>query len=179
MTTTRSTLEAGAGAGEGGAPGPALALVLDHPPASDAARAKLLDILGWLMGRGASHVTLVGAGAFAAPAALQGRTTLLEAGRGRAAVAEAVAALIAAKSALTQESLGAGIERLAGPSPDLILLVGENARLDDSFCWNAAYAELCLLPAPWEALSEADVSRALADFAGRDRRFGALGPSPA
>lgn len=176
MTSARATPVAGTDAGEGRSPGPAIALVLDHPPADDTARAKLSDIVGWLVGSGARHVTLVGAGAFAARTSVKDRMTLLEAGRGRAAVAEAVAALIAAKAAITHESLDAEVARLAGPAPDLILLVGETARIDDSFCWNAAYAELFLIPAPWEALGEGDIARALADFARRDRRFGALGP---
>lgn len=177
MTRARATPDAGSGAGGGGAPGPVIALVLDHPPAGEIARAKLSEIVGWLVAQGAQHVTLVGAVDLAAPPALQDRMTPLDAGRGRAVVVEALAALLKARTPITLESLDAEIERRAGPSPDLILLIGEHARIDDSFCWNAAYAELFLLPAPWEALSEADISRALAEFARRDRRFGALGPA--
>ena len=160
---------------------PSVALVLDHAAETDGARARLADIVGWLFAHGVRHVTIVGAGDID-PASLP-RTDpgtslrLLATQTGRASVVAAVASCLRSGTAITHQSLDAEAEHFSGPSPDLILLIGEHARLDDAFTWTAAYSELCLLPAPWEKLTEAEVARAVEDFARRDRRFGALGPA--
>jgi undecaprenyl diphosphate synthase len=38
--------------------------------------------------------------------------------------------------------------------------------------WQAAYAELVILDIQWPDFDEADFGQALAQFAGRERRFG-------
>ena len=45
--------------------------------------------------------------------------------------------------------------------------------------WQAAYAELYFSEVLWPDVDEAELDRAVADFAARDRRFGKLAPNPA
>jgi undecaprenyl diphosphate synthase len=62
------------------------------------------------------------------------------------------------------------------PSPDLDLLIrtGAERRLSDFLLWEAAYAELVFLPVLWPDFSTADLKAAVADFHGRERRFGRI-----
>jgi undecaprenyl diphosphate synthase len=67
----------------------------------------------------------------------------------------------------------------AGPAPDVDLLIrtGGEQRLSDFLLWECAYAELCFTAAMWPDFDAEALDRALADFAARERRFGAL-PTP-
>jgi undecaprenyl diphosphate synthase len=55
---------------------------------------------------------------------------------------------------------------------DLLIRTGGEQRLSDFLLWECAYAELFFTPGMWPDFSEAEFSKALADFAGRERRFG-------
>jgi undecaprenyl diphosphate synthase len=57
---------------------------------------------------------------------------------------------------------------------DLLIRTGGEQRLSDFLLWECAYAELWFSPRLWPDFAAADFARALADFAARDRRFGAL-----
>lgn len=61
-----------------------------------------------------------------------------------------------------------------GPDVDLLVRTGGERRLSDFLLWESAYAELSFLDVLWPDLSVADLDAALADFAGRERRFGGL-----
>ncbi len=64
----------------------------------------------------------------------------------------------------------------AGPAPDVDLLIrtGGELRLSDFLLWECAYAELWFTPTMWPDFDADELRRALADFAARERRFGAL-----
>lgn len=72
-------------------------------------------------------------------------------------------------------ALGAAYHESA-PAPDVDLLVrtGGEQRLSDFLLWEAAYAELWFTPTLWPDFRPAELARALADFAARERRFGAI-----
>lgn len=55
---------------------------------------------------------------------------------------------------------------------DLLVRTGGEQRLSDFLLWECAYAELFFTPGMWPEFTEEQFSRALADFAGRERRFG-------
>jgi len=57
---------------------------------------------------------------------------------------------------------------------DLMVRTGGERRLSDFLLWESAYAELAFLDVLWPDLSLADLDALLADFAGRERRFGGL-----
>ncbi|WP_424813751.1 polyprenyl diphosphate synthase [Roseococcus sp. YIM B11640] len=93
------------------------------------------------------------------------------------AAAKSVAAA-AAKGELNPEELDATAfeSRLftAGmPDPDLIIRTSGERRLSNFLLWQAAYAELTFLPVLWPDFGVTDFNAALADYAVRERRFGA------
>jgi len=63
-----------------------------------------------------------------------------------------------------------------GPAPDVDLLIrtGGEQRLSDFLLWECAYAELWFTPTMWPDFDADELRCAIADFAGRERRFGAL-----
>jgi undecaprenyl diphosphate synthase len=61
-----------------------------------------------------------------------------------------------------------------GPDVDLLIRTGGERRLSDFLLWECAYAELHFTDKRWPDFDVADLERALADFHGRQRRFGAL-----
>jgi undecaprenyl diphosphate synthase len=70
---------------------------------------------------------------------------------------------------------------LTGDAPhdvDLLIRTSGEKRLSDFLLWEAAYAELCFLDVLWPDFGADDLRAALADFHGRERRFGALGNTP-
>ena len=61
---------------------------------------------------------------------------------------------------------------------DLLIRTGGERRLSDFLLWEAAYAELAFDDALWPDFSPDHLARHLADFHGRDRRFGGLTQPP-
>jgi undecaprenyl diphosphate synthase len=59
----------------------------------------------------------------------------------------------------------------AGPV-DLLIRTGAEQRLSDFLLWECAYAELYFTDCMWPDFGEAGLRAALADYAGRQRRFG-------
>jgi undecaprenyl diphosphate synthase len=58
---------------------------------------------------------------------------------------------------------------------DLLIRTGSEQRLSDFLLWECAYAELYFADCLWPDFDETRFRRALAEFSGRQRRFGALG----
>ena len=63
-----------------------------------------------------------------------------------------------------------------GPAPDVDLLIrtGGERRLSDFMLWECAYAELFFTPRMWPEFEMTDLTEAVDDFLGRERRFGRL-----
>jgi len=59
------------------------------------------------------------------------------------------------------------------PDPDLIIRTSGEQRISNFLLWQAAYAELIFQPVLWPDFGVADFNAALADYASRERRFGA------
>lgn len=82
-------------------------------------------------------------------------------------------------AALQREDFGRYIDQAThagAPTPpvDLLIRTGGEQRLSDFLLWETAYAELYFTPAMWPDFQADDLRAALADFAARERRFGAL-----
>jgi undecaprenyl diphosphate synthase len=58
---------------------------------------------------------------------------------------------------------------------DLLIRSGGEKRLSDFLLWECAYAELCFVDTLWPDFGAEDLAAAVADFRGRERRFGGLG----
>lgn len=88
--------------------------------------------------------------------------------------AEEVAAGRAKPSDLTEQTF-AGLLATAGtPPPDLIVRPSGEQRLSNFLLWEAAYAELVFQDVLWPDYGEEHLRAALAAFAARDRRYGAI-----
>jgi undecaprenyl diphosphate synthase len=59
------------------------------------------------------------------------------------------------------------------PDPDLVIRTSGEQRLSNFLLWQAAYAELVFLDVLWPDFDRPHFEAALADFARRERRFGA------
>jgi undecaprenyl diphosphate synthase len=68
------------------------------------------------------------------------------------------------------------VDHCANPSGevDLLIRTGNERRLSDFLLWECAYAELHFADCLWPDFDEGRFRQALEDFAGRQRRFGAL-----
>ncbi len=101
-----------------------------------------------------------------------GRWDVLEAVRRLAAQA----ASGAIRAADIDEEMFASELQLAGlPDPDLFIRTGGDHRVSNFLLWNIAYAEFYFTDLLWPDFDEAELQRALEDFAGRERRFGLTG----
>jgi undecaprenyl diphosphate synthase len=77
------------------------------------------------------------------------------------------------------EQLGPSLSRrnlstALGPDVDLLIRTGGEQRLSDFLLWECAYAEFFFAAKMWPDFQAADLGAAVADFQGRDRRFGAI-----
>jgi undecaprenyl diphosphate synthase len=66
------------------------------------------------------------------------------------------------------------IHGAAAPDVDLLIRTGGEQRLSDFLLWESAYAELFFTARMWPDFHGDDLAAAVAEFRGRDRRFGAL-----
>ena len=58
------------------------------------------------------------------------------------------------------------------PDPDLIIRTGGQMRLSNFFLWQAAYSELYFTDTLWPDFDRAEIDKALAVYASRERHFG-------
>ncbi len=91
---------------------------------------------------------------------------------GRWDIAVAAARLAAAAQPITEASLAAALSLAHVPDPDLIIRTGGEHRLSNFLLWQAAYSELYFTDKLWPDFGAQELDAALADYAGRERRFG-------
>jgi undecaprenyl diphosphate synthase len=72
----------------------------------------------------------------------------------------------------TEEEFRAHLYAPEMHDPDLFIRTSGEQRLSNYLLWQAAYAELVFSERLWPDFSRADFEQALAEFAGRQRRFG-------
>lgn len=60
------------------------------------------------------------------------------------------------------------------PDPDVLIRTSGEQRISNFLLWQCAYAELIFTPVLWPDFGEEDLEKALAEYAVRDRRFGAV-----
>ncbi len=91
---------------------------------------------------------------------------------GRWDIADAAARLAAAGQPITPASLAGALSLAHVPDPDLIIRTGGEHRLSNFLLWQAAYAELYFTDTLWPDFGASELDAALAEYAGRERRFG-------
>jgi len=60
------------------------------------------------------------------------------------------------------------------PDPDLVIRTSGERRISNFLLWQAAYAEFVFTDVLWPDFSREDLSRAIAEYRSRDRRFGSV-----
>jgi len=76
-------------------------------------------------------------------------------------------------AALTVERFERFLSTAGMPDPDLMIRTSGERRLSNFLLWQSAYAELIFLDVLWPDFGRAEFNDALAEFARRERRFGA------
>jgi undecaprenyl diphosphate synthase len=76
---------------------------------------------------------------------------------------------------IDEVSLSARLQLADVPDPDLFIRTGGEHRISNFLLWNLAYTELWFCDTLWPDFGIPDLEAALADFTGRDRRFGLTG----
>ena len=95
---------------------------------------------------------------------------------GRAEILDAVNSLIASKpnTPVTEDDLRRHFYLPDVPDPDLIIRTSGELRLSNFWLWESAYSEYSFTNIHWPDFGEAELKKALADYAGRERRYGGL-----
>ncbi len=93
---------------------------------------------------------------------------------GRWDIAQAANKLIANGETVTELSLDRAMALAHVPDPDLLIRTGGENRISNFLLWQCAYSELYFTDALWPDFDEAALDAALADYAGRERRFGKI-----
>jgi len=86
---------------------------------------------------------------------------------------EAIRAGIAPE-ALDEAALNNYMALSYAPDPDLFIRTGGEVRISNFLLWQVAYSELVFSECLWPEFGDAELDAALADYARRDRRFGAV-----
>ena len=60
------------------------------------------------------------------------------------------------------------------PAPDLLIRTGGERRLSNFLLWQVAYTEFYFTDTLWPDFDEKSLASAIADYAQRERRFGAV-----
>ena len=102
----------------------------------------------------------------------------------RDAILRAAARLAEGRDEPSRERFGellAAVDHGRGDVPpvDLLIRTGGEQRLSDFMLWESAYAELFFRTAMWPDMSAKDLAQVVTEFRGRERRYGAILPSPA
>jgi undecaprenyl diphosphate synthase len=91
---------------------------------------------------------------------------------GRWDLVQAAAKLAAAQVEVTEASLAGALALSHVPDPDLLIRTGGELRLSNFLLWQAAYSELYFSEMLWPDFDEAELDRAMAAYAKRERRYG-------
>jgi undecaprenyl diphosphate synthase len=87
--------------------------------------------------------------------------------------AEAARAGTLDPASLSEDDFAAFLSTADIPDPDLILRTSGEQRMSNFLLWQSAYAELLFLDVLWPDFGQAHFAEALAEYARRERRFGA------
>jgi undecaprenyl diphosphate synthase len=90
----------------------------------------------------------------------------------RAIAAEAVAGKLALDG-IDEAAVGKHLFTSELPEPDLLIRTSGEQRISNFLLWQCAYAELVFTKTLWPDFGRGDLEQAVADYGGRERRYGA------
>ncbi len=88
-------------------------------------------------------------------------------------LAEEVAAGRLAADAIDEARFARHLLTEGMPDPDLVIRTSGEQRLSNFLLWQTAYSEFVFIETLWPDFAKADLERALREYHGRDRRYGA------
>ena len=80
-----------------------------------------------------------------------------------------------AASDISEDTVTNALDTAGLPEPDLLIRTGGEQRISNFLLWQSAYTEFYFCDTLWPDFGENELAAALADFAGRNRRFGTTG----
>jgi undecaprenyl diphosphate synthase len=93
----------------------------------------------------------------------------------KAELLSAMQSVALAHKDFTEEAIDAALFTAGQPPVDLLIRTGGDQRLSNFLLWQAAYAELMFVDTLWPDFGAQALDDCLAEFAGRERRFGRTG----
>jgi undecaprenyl diphosphate synthase len=100
-----------------------------------------------------------------------GQDEIVEAAR---RIAEKIAAGTLTPEAVDRDLFAAHLATAGIPDPDLVIRTSGEHRLSNFLIWQCAYSEFVFTDTLWPDFNKAHLAAAIAEFQGRDRRFGGL-----
>lgn len=100
-----------------------------------------------------------------------GRVEILDAVR---AIASEAAAGALAPDRITPELISERLYTAGIPDPDLLIRTSGEMRISNFLLWQLSYTEIVVTKKLWPDFSKEDFRAALAEFAGRKRRYGGV-----
>jgi len=91
---------------------------------------------------------------------------------GRSEIVDAARRAADAGAELDEESFSSFLYAPEMPDPDLLIRTSGELRISNFLLWQLAYAELVFVDTLWPDFDERHLRQALAEYAGRRRRFG-------
>lgn len=90
------------------------------------------------------------------------------------AIAEQVAAGEIAADAVSEELIEKNLSTVGIPDPDLLIRTSGEQRISNFLLWQSAYTEFVFEDVLWPDFDRCHLENAIQNFAGRERRFGAV-----
>jgi undecaprenyl diphosphate synthase len=100
---------------------------------------------------------------------------------GRAEIVEAARRAMRAgvdPDRLDEETFASFLYTAGQPDPDLLIRTSGEMRVSNFLLWQIAYAEIWVTDALWPDFRARDLFEAIVAYQKRDRRYGAIAPSP-
>jgi undecaprenyl diphosphate synthase len=75
---------------------------------------------------------------------------------------------------IREETVSAHLYTHGIPDPDFLIRTSGEMRISNFMLWQISYAEIYVTPVLWPDFGKEEFAKALADYAGRERRFGGI-----
>lgn len=93
---------------------------------------------------------------------------------GKQDIVEAARAVAASGDEITEDAIEARLMTADLPAPDLLIRTSGEQRISNFMLWQCAYSEFVFMDVLWPDFGREQLEAALADYAQRQRRFGAV-----
>ena len=77
-------------------------------------------------------------------------------------------------SQITDTMIAERLDTAGYPDPDLLIRTSGEERISNFLLWQCAYSEFYFTDVPWPDFNEKELDKALAEYAGRHRRYGGV-----